>query len=238
MIPALVAHGGAGGITASNERAERKRGMLAATRLGAKILQAGGSALDAAIATVAALEDHPLFNAGFGSLLNSEGNLEMDASVMYAHPMASAEITRSRRSKSSRPQSSRPDEIDYDVSAGAVAIVSRVRNPVILARAVMERSPHILMAGLGAERFARSCGMQLVKPAEMISPRARERWRARKEHQADELAQAAARAPILPGHGTVGAIAIDQQGGIAAATSTSLRPTSRSRPSASSSRDD
>jgi beta-aspartyl-peptidase (threonine type) len=95
-----------------------------------------------------------------------------------------------------------------------------VRNPVMLARAVMERSPHILMAGLGAERFARNCGMQLVKPADMISPRARERWRERKEHQAEELAQAAARAPMISGHGTVGAIAIDVEGGIAAATST------------------
>jgi len=60
--------------------------------------------------------------------------------------------------------------------------------------------------------------MQLVKPAELISPRARERWRARKEHQAEEFAQAAARAPMIPGHGTVGAIAIDVEGGIAAAT--------------------
>ncbi len=213
-IPALVAHGGAGGITASDERVERRRGMLTATRAGAKILQTGGTALDAVVATVAALEDHPLFNAGYGSILNSEGNLEMDASVMYAHPMESAAVKRGKKTR--RPA----EDDDYNVSAGAVAIVSRVRNPVMLARAVMERSPHILMAALGAERFARSCGMQLVKPAEMISPRARERWRARNLQQAEHLAQAAGRAVIPPEHGTVGAIAIDQEGGIAAATST------------------
>ncbi|WP_304827022.1 isoaspartyl peptidase/L-asparaginase family protein [Candidatus Binatus sp.] len=213
-IPALVAHGGAGAATAGDERGERRRGMLAAARLGAKILQSGGSALDAVVATVAALEDHPLFNAGYGSLLNSEGNLEMDASVMYAHPVSGPEV---KRGKETRHPA---EDDDYDVSAGAVALVSRVRNPVMLARAVMERSPHILLAALGAERFARNCGMRLVKPAEMISPRARERWRARKRQQAEELAQAAARASMLPEHGTVGAIAIDQDRGIAAATST------------------
>src|ERR1700735_5318447 len=87
-LPALVAHGGAGNTGPGIERAERRRGMMAAIRLGAGILRAKGSALEAVVATVAALEDHPLFNAGYGSLLNSEGNVEMDASVMYAEPLA------------------------------------------------------------------------------------------------------------------------------------------------------
>ncbi len=82
--PAIVAHGGAGNAGPGKERPERKRAMMAAIRIGAKIVQDKGSALDAVTATVAALEDHPLFNAGYGSLLNSEGNVEMDASVMFA----------------------------------------------------------------------------------------------------------------------------------------------------------
>ena len=86
--PALVAHGGAGSAGPGAERAERRRAMMAAMRLGAGILRANGSALEAVVATVAALEDHPLFNAGYGSLLNSQGNVEMDASVMFAEPVA------------------------------------------------------------------------------------------------------------------------------------------------------
>ena len=85
--PALVAHGGAGNAGPGAERPERRRAMMAAMRLGAGILRAKGSALEAVVATVAALEDHPLFNAGYGSLLNSEGNVEMDASVMVAEPV-------------------------------------------------------------------------------------------------------------------------------------------------------
>ena len=85
-LPALVVHGGAGNAGPGAERPERRRGMMAAIRLGAGILRAKGSALEAVVATVVALEDHPLFNAGYGSLLNSEGNVEMDASVMFAEP--------------------------------------------------------------------------------------------------------------------------------------------------------
>src|SRR5271168_1778572 len=86
-LPAIVVHGGAGNAGPGAERPERRRGMMAAIRLGAGILRANGSALEAVVATVTALEDHPLFNAGYGSLLNSEGNVEMDASVMFAEPV-------------------------------------------------------------------------------------------------------------------------------------------------------
>ncbi len=186
--------------------------MMAAVRLGAGILRAKGSALEAVVATVVALEDHPLFNAGYGSLLNSEGNVEMDASVMFAEPFSDS--TR-RRKRSDRTH---PSDADYTVSAGAVAVVSRVRNPIVLARAVMEHSPHILMAGPGAESFARKVGIRLVRPEEMVTERARERWRARKQQTGILQAEAAARAAM--GHGTVGAVAVDVRGAIAAATST------------------
>src|SRR5271163_167401 len=216
--PALVAHGGAGNAGPGAERSERRRAMMTAMRLGARILRANGSALEAVVATVVALEDHPLFNAGYGSLLNSEGNVEMDASVMFAEPVpAPAEpMTAARGKRAHRPDHA--DGSDYTVSAGAVAVVSRVRNPIMLARAVMEHSPHIMMAGAGAESFARKVGIRLVRPEEMISERARERWRARRQQVAMSDAEAAARAAI--GHGTVGAVAIDARGAIAAATST------------------
>jgi len=213
--PAIVAHGGAGNAGPGKERPERKRAMMAAIRIGAKIIRDKGSALEAVTATVAALEDYPLFNAGYGSLLNSEGNVEMDASVMYAEPVVLESTGRTKKSAGTHSH-----EPDYTVSAGAVAAVSRVRNPILLARAVMEHSPHILMAGLGAESFARKVGIRLVRPEEMVTERARERWRARKDQAGIFEAEAAARAAMGRGHGTVGAVAIDADGGIAAATST------------------
>lgn len=209
-IPSIVAHGGAGAIGLVSERPERRRAIVAAVKRGADILRAGGTALDAVVATVVALEDHVLFNAGYGSLLNSEGNVEMDASVMLAEP-ANSDSAPDARQASRGKRNLEPDrDIDYSVSAGAVAAVSRVKNPVMLARAVMENSPHILMAGIGAERFARKEGLKMVRPEAMISRRARERWR---ERQQQALAGAS-------GHGTVGAIAIDVRGAMAAATST------------------
>jgi L-asparaginase / beta-aspartyl-peptidase len=216
--PALVAHGGAGNAGPGTERPERRRAMMAAIRLGARILRGHGSALEAVVTTVVALEDHPLFNAGYGSLLNSEGNVEMDASVMFAEPVPAKPAPGSASRSMLSRHAGHLEESDYAVSAGAVAVVSRVRNPIMLARAVMEQSPHILMAGAGAESFARRGGIRLVRPEEMITERARERWRARKQQTGMLEAEAAARAAM--GHGTVGAVAVDEHGGIAAATST------------------
>jgi len=202
VAPALIAHGGAGGRGPDSERLERRRGMLAAVGAGSEVLRAGGSALDAVIATVRVLEDHPLFNAGVGSLLTIEGTVEMDASVMEAPAVR-------------RPRSR------AELRAGAVAGISRVRNPVLLARAVMELTPHVLMAGAGAERLARRAGVARCRAEDLVTQRARERWRATLERRA------AAATAALGGSGsseiggnTVGAVALDAAGGLAAATST------------------
>jgi len=175
--------------------------MLAATRRGVELLRAGASALDAVIATVKALEDDEYFNAGYGSVLNTDGRVEMDAALMVAEPRAGEGGARKRRSD--RPSM---------VRAGAVAAVSRVRNPILLARAVMEQTEHILMVGAGAERIARRAGIALCGPDELITPRAKARWRLL-------LEQRLAAAPGAEG-GTVGAAAIDSKGVAAAATST------------------
>jgi len=209
-IPALIAHGGAGARSPAAEHAERRHGLIDAVRRGTAILRDGGSALDAVVATVAALENHPLFNAGCGSLLTNDGTVEMDASVMLASPPGAPMIrgTQLRRGGIHAPARG------VLVSAGAVAGVSRVRNPVMLARAVMEKTPHVLMAGPAAERFAKRAGLELCRPAELITSRARERWLAR------QRGANAAQPDAAAGHGTVGAVAIDSRGALAAATST------------------
>ena len=190
ILPALVAHGGAGAKGPAAERPERRRALLDAVRRGAEILRDGGSAVDAVQVTVVDLEDHALFNAGTGSVLTTEGTVEMDASIMVADRTGG----------------------EVRVSAGAVALVSRVRNPLMLARAVMEETPHVMLAGKGAHQFARRAGISLCRNDELITPRARERWRMR---------QATLAANTNPKeHGTVGAVAIDSHGNIAAATST------------------
>jgi L-asparaginase / beta-aspartyl-peptidase len=198
FTPALIAHGGAGGLAQAAERPARRRGLLAAVERGAGILREGGSALDAVIATVSALEDDGLFNAGYGSVLTTAGRPEMDAGVMVAERTASAPAGTRRR---------------VTLRAGGVVLVSRVRNPIQLARAVMERTPHVLVGGVAAERIARQAGLRLCRPDQLVSPRARERW-------------LATRRSIVPSanntnqHGTVGAVAVDSRGNLAAATST------------------
>jgi beta-aspartyl-peptidase (threonine type) len=140
------------------------------------VLQQGGSALDAVEAATRLLEDDPQFNAGTGAVLNDDGEVELDASIMDGESLA----------------------------AGAVAGVRTVKNPVSLARAVMERTPHVLLAGPGADAFARRIGISAVAPESLITPRARRRWEARRQDS----------------HGTVGAVAVDARGRLAAATST------------------
>ncbi len=176
--------------------------MLAAAERGAEVLRGGGNALDAAIAAVVAMEDDPLFNAGYGSTLTADGKVEMDASLMVFPPGLANKNRRGRGAiDHTRTAASR-------LGIGAVAAISRVRNPIVLARAVMELTPHVLMVGAGAERIAKLAGLKLCRPEQLISPRARERWQAIR-----------ARGRIRK-HGTVGAVAIDAHGAVAAATST------------------
>jgi beta-aspartyl-peptidase (threonine type) len=206
---ALIAHGGAGGRAPTSERATRRRALLAAVDSGARILRDGGSALDAVAATVKMLEDDPLFNAGYGSVLTLDGQVEMDAAVMVA------EHSRTNQSSPNGASSAAArDSATIRIRAGGVVLVSRVRNPILLARAVMELTPHVLIGGAATERLARRAGLELCRPDELISERSRERWRKLMESRAmaadDEVDR----------HGTVGAVAIDAHGDIAAATST------------------
>lgn len=178
---ALVVHGGAGPGAPDDVPSEREEGALRAARAGYAILRAGGSAIEAVTVAASLLEDDPQFNAGTGGALNADGEVELDASLMDGATL----------------------------SAGAVAAVRTVRNPIQLARQVMEQTPHVLFAGPGAERLARELGLPAVDPATLVTSRARtsfERWRA------------STAAPS--GHGTIGAVALDARGHLAAATST------------------
>lgn len=196
--PLLVIHGGAGveraGLSAEDEAAARAA-LAAALRAGHARLQAGAPAMDAVTAAVQVLEDAPQFNAGRGAVFTHDGRNELDASVMDG---ASGK-------------------------AGAVAAVSVVRNPILLARAVMERSRHVMMVGGGAETFAREQGLDVVDPAYF---RTEKRWQQlQKALQAEAGAGARAGAGVagLPGRayfGTVGAVALDADGQLAAGTST------------------
>ena len=168
--PAIIVHGGAG--RASGEwREARLAGCREAALSGWKVVQAGGSALNAVEAAVAALEDDPHFNAGTGSSLNRDGEVEMDAAVM-----------------------------SDTLQAGAVAAVSGIRNPIRLARKVLEDGRHVLLAGAGAHDFARRAGISTVPPETLVTPAQRELWK--------------------ESHGTVGCVAVDREGRIAAGTST------------------
>jgi len=220
IMPALIAHGGAGGRAPASERASRRYGILAAVQRGAEILRGGGSALDAVVATVVALEDDPLFNAGYGSVLTTAGRVEMDAAVMMAtrpNPhFDPAAIVDHARWAIAPPKLGRAPADAVEVNAGGVALVSRVRNPIVLARAVMELTPHMLLGGAGAERLAREAGLRLCRPADLISQRARERWLASR----GELDVVPPRPRDTDAHGTVGAVALDSRGDLAAANST------------------
>ena len=189
---ALVIHGGAGVISRADipeENLEKIHADLnAALDAGQAILKKGGTALDAVSAAVVVLEDSPFFNAGKGAVYNAEARHELDASIMEGHTMR----------------------------AGAVAGVTTIRNPIRLAREVMEHSPHVLLAGAGAEAFADTRkDVRRVTNDYFDTPHRLQQLRAT---QAEEKTAAAAG----PGtyFGTVGAVALDQHGHIAAATST------------------
>ena len=186
---ALVIHGGAGTISPEQITPEMERDLRAGLQrsldAGRAILKNGGSSLDAVTAAVRVLEDDPLFNAGRGAVFTSAETHEMDAAIMDGQTLR----------------------------AGAVGSVAQVRNPIDLARAVMEKSPHVMLAGLGAEAFARELGLEIMDDAYFYTEH---RWQALKRVRA-------ARAEPLSDadrHGTVGAVALDEAGNLAAATST------------------
>lgn len=192
MSFAIAVHGGAGSW-ADESVAGALEGVRGATRAAVEILSAGGSALDAVVAAVVALEDDPAFNAGTGSALNLLGEAEMDACVMEGEGLR----------------------------CGAVAALKRVRNPVRVARRVMEQTDHVLLAGEGALRFARAMGFADHDP--VTAGRLEDFQRRRADTGADprlpRLKHLLKRHPEFA-PGTVGAVARDRSGRLAAATST------------------
>jgi len=194
----LAIHGGAGTIDRSNMTPEKDRayrtGLEQALRAGYEILEGGGSSLDATEAAVRVLEDDSHFNAGRGSVFTSAGTNEMDASIMDGKTL----------------------------KAGAVGSLKHIKNPISLARLVMEKSPHLMLDCAGAEAFAKANGIELVNQKYFFT---QERWDALQKIKAAEKHRTSGVGKILvitdqDRHGTVGAVALDKDGNLAAATST------------------
>lgn len=190
----LVIHGGAGTITRAGMSPELEQQYRAAMeqslRTGHAVLARGGSSLDAVEASVRVLEDNPLFNAGKGAVFTHEGRNELDASIMDGRTKA----------------------------AGSIAGVTIIRNPITAARAVMEKSEHVMMVGRGAELFATKMGLEVVDPSYFWTER---RWKSlQNELLKESKPQAAVDIPDEKKFGTVGAVAVDKNGNLAAATST------------------
>src|SRR5207302_1678404 len=186
---ALAIHGGAGAAPRAQLSPEHERryrtGLEAALDAGFTLLERGGSALDAVSAAVRVLEDDPLFNAGRGAALTRDGAAELDAAIMDG--------------KQQR--------------AGAVASVRHVKNPIELARRVMEKSRHVLLVGAGAEEFALEEGVVLVPNGYFRTPE--------RQRQLESEQRGRPVSDLFPAsQGTVGAVAVDQEGNLAAATST------------------
>jgi L-asparaginase / beta-aspartyl-peptidase len=211
---ALIVHGGAGAMARDRYDAARE-GCREAARVGWEVLRRGGGALDAVQAAITALENNPGFNAGTGAVLTTDGRAQLDAGIMDGETL----------------------------QAGAVAGVERIKNPIALARRVLE-SPHVLLMGAGAEQFAAASGLALCDPAELITPAQYERWKrgyragdavnvgpagvdigavAESATAAHNGARRADGEPIHSDahkHGTVGAVAVDARGNVAAGAST------------------
>ncbi|HYK47702.1 MAG TPA: isoaspartyl peptidase/L-asparaginase [Parafilimonas sp.] len=199
----LVIHGGAGTILKSKMTPEKeqlyKQGLQRALNAGSEVLKNGGNALDAVEATIRILEDDSLFNAGKGAVFTNEGRNELDASIMDGKTL----------------------------KAGAVAGITNIKNPITAARAVMDKSEHVMMAGKGAELFAAKNGCTVVDPSYFFTT---QRWLdlldAKKEDSLKMLHEDSSKAFLKQPdnydykYGTVGAVALDTYGNLAAATST------------------
>jgi beta-aspartyl-peptidase (threonine type) len=200
----MVIHGGAGTILRKNMTPDKEKAYInvltLALQTGYDLLKSGKSSLDAVEATIHVMEDSPLFNAGKGAVFTHDGKNEMDAAIMDGKTLM----------------------------AGAVAGVSTIRNPISAARAVMEKSEHVMMVGKGAEVFAKQAGLTLVNPSYFYT---KERW----DGLQKALAEDSVKAVLDHGNkksmklgtinkdykfGTVGAVALDQRGNLAAGTST------------------
>ena len=181
---AIVVHGGAGNVTPENIPEDIQRDYLdvlsRSLDTGFTILQSGGSSLDAVETAIRLMEDSPLFNAGKGSVFTNEGKNELDASIMDGSTL----------------------------NAGAVASVTDIRNPISAARAVMEQSDHVMLAGKGASRFAMEKGLEIVDSSYFYTER---RWKSHQQQQKEK---------IVEKHSTVGCVAMDRNGNLAAGTST------------------
>lgn len=193
----FVMHGGAGTITRGSMTAEMEKDyretMEKALRAGHAVLAHGGISLDAVVAGIRILEDSPLFNAGKGAVFTHDGKNEMDAAIMEGHGLR----------------------------AGSVAGVTIIKNPILAARAVMEKSPHVMMAGKGAELFATKMGLEIVDPSYFWTER---RWKSLQQELMKEQKSGTPRAALHgesdTHYGTVGAAALDGNGDLAAGTST------------------
>jgi beta-aspartyl-peptidase (threonine type) len=207
-VPTLLVHGGAWAIPADAAVAHQN-GVRNALETGYAVLARGGSALDSVEAAVTVLEDDPTFDAGRGSFLTSDGRVQLDALLMDGGRM----------------------------KAGGVACVERLRNPIQAARLVLEKSPHVYFVGPGAENFAAAHGMALVDNSTLVLERERERLEEAQARQAAGLGDETFSGPEdtvlhddkgpetalnahLKSHDTVGAVALDARGDLAAATST------------------
>ena len=194
--PGIAIHGGAGTILRSSLSVEKEQQYTGALRealnAGYNILKQGGSALDAVETAVVNMEDCPLFNAGRGSVYNSTGRHEMDASIMWGK----------------------------DISAGAVALVKNVKNPVALARAIMEKSENVFLSGEGAEEFAHKMNLPFEPDSYFNSDFRFEQWQEANKSEGTFLDHNVQVNGSDKKFGTVGAVALDTNGNLAAATST------------------
>jgi beta-aspartyl-peptidase (threonine type) len=192
---AIAIHGGAGpwANRSAEDTAAIRRALDEALRMGRDSLASGGTSLDAVELSIRYLEDSPLFNAGKGATFTAAGNHQLDASIMRGE----------------------------DLAAGAVAAVSIVKNPISLARRVMTDTKHVLLTGDGAHEFAREIGAELVQSDYFWTEKTRAEWRAAQSPKPDERQSSQLRSTREVDHyGTVGCVALDRQGNLAAGTST------------------
>ena len=192
MQPILLIHGGAWAMP-DDAIAAHERGIAAALEAGWSALSRGGSAVDAVEAAITAMEDDDTFDAGRGSFLTRDGRVQLDALLMNG----------------------------ADLRSGGVACVERLRNPIQAARLVLDKSPHVYFVSTGAEHFARQNGMELIDNTELIVPRERDRLMAfQRAEAAGHPDTTFSGSPTEHSHDTVGAVAIDAHGNLAAGTST------------------